>query len=52
LVGDSVVGSVTITGECAVVAPATRVADSARNDEVLTYAQLGCTPTDLPQIAR
>lgn len=50
LLGDSVVDSVDVNAGQAVVALTSPVADSARNDEVLAYAQLVCTLTTLPQI--
>jgi Sporulation and spore germination len=51
LLGDSVIDGVQITAGHAVVVLATLVADTARNDEVLAYAQLVCTLTALPQIS-
>jgi len=50
LLGPSVVNSVKIDGGQAVVALAAPVADDARNDVILAYAQLVCTLTALPQI--
>ena len=50
LLGPSVVNSVKTNGGQAVVALAAPVADDARNDIILAYAQLVCTLTALPQI--
>ena len=50
LFGPSVVSSVKTNGGQAVVALAAPVADDARNDIILAYAQLVCTLTALPQI--
>lgn len=50
LLGGSVGEHVQISGGNAVVALTTPVADTARNDEVLAYAQLVCTLTALPEI--
>lgn len=48
--GGSVGDNVEINAGNVVVALSTPVADTARKDEVLAYAQLMCTLTALPQI--
>jgi hypothetical protein len=50
LLGDRVVQNVEVANSQAVVTLAPPVADNARNDEVLAYAQLVCSLTALKQV--